>query len=371
MSKQGPSVEDVRRQLEGRLEVLEAASGHHARLHRVLAWWGWERRLRREPGLVRSVLASEAGYAEALERVLRRVDSEGWPESAPGLALIRDVRARRAELEALVHERLAAQVWTPGAPSLVEDLERLELLALGFVSLEPRPTHEPGVGMAVGQGLIYLGEAVGLVSGAVGLLVTVGAGLSLMLASGLGLERHLRRRLGAGQTVEVNPVEVTRAEHLTGALELRRRLPGLITRADQARLSPVICFTATFREPSGAEQTGHAVLRPGFLAFLPEATGPGILRALAGPESPAVPGRVEVPWIVEQLLYLPSGGDFDTTLARAAKAVGGAHWSLGTDSRLALRGMELHFSEGGSELRGQVTGPALKVAAKLVFVRRW
>jgi hypothetical protein len=94
------------------------------------------------------VLSSEAGYAEALERVLRRVESEGWPESAPGLALIRDVRTRRAELEVLVHARLAAQVWTPGPPSLVEDLERLELLVLGFVSLEPRPTPEPGVGGA-------------------------------------------------------------------------------------------------------------------------------------------------------------------------------------------------------------------------------
>jgi hypothetical protein len=210
-----------------------------------------------------------------------------------------------------------------------------------------------------------------MVVGVVGLAVTVVAGLSLMLASGLGLERHLRRKLGAGQTVEVNPAEVARAEHLTGALELRRRLPGLITRADQARLSPVICFTATFRDRSGMEQTGHAVFRPGFLAFLPEATGPGLLRALAGPTSPAVPGRVEVPWIVEQLCYLPSGGDFDTTLARAAEAVGGAHWRLGTDSRLSLQGMALHFFEAGSELRGQLTGPTLKVAAKLVFVRRW
>jgi hypothetical protein len=362
MSMRGPSIQDVRRQLEGRLEVLETAHAHHVRLRRALVWWGWERRLRREPALVRSVLGSEATYNDALERVLRR---------APDLAFIQDIQRCRAELEVLVHERLASQVWTPGPPCLVEDLERLELLTLGLVSLAPRPDPESGVGGAVGQALLVLGDAAGAVAGLVTLLVTVGAGLALMLASGLGLERRLRHGLGAGPPVAVDPAEAARAEHLTGALELRRRLPGLVTGADFARLSPILCFTATFRDPSGGEQAGHAVLRPGFLAFLPEATGPGLLRALTGPESPPVPGRIEVPWIVEQLLFLPSGGDFDTTLARAARAVGGRHWNLGPDSRIALQGLEIHFSEGASELRGQVPGPELKVAAKLLFVRRW
>jgi len=362
MSMRGPSIQDVRRQLEGRLEVLETAHAHHVRLRRALVWWGWERRLRREPALVRSVLGSEAAYNDALERVLRR---------APDLAVIRDIQRCRVELVVLVHERLASQVWTPGPPCLVEDLERLELLTLGLVSLAPRPDPESGVGGAVGQALLVLGDAAGAVAGLVTLLVTVGAGLALMLASGLGLERRLRHGLGAGPPVAVDPAEAARAEHLTGALELRRRLPGLVTGADFARLSPILCFTATFREPSGGEQAGHAVLRPGFLAFLPEATGPGLLRALTGPESPPVPGRIEVPWIVEQLLFLPSGGDFDTTLARAARAVGGRHWNLGPDSRIALQGLEIHFSEGASELRGQVPGPELKVAAKLLFVRRW
>jgi hypothetical protein len=340
----GPSVEDVRRQLEGRLEVLEAASGHHVRLQRALSWWwGWERRLRREPELVRSVLDCESTYTEALERVLRRAESEGWPESAPGPAFLRDVRARRARLEALVHERLGWYVRTSGAPSLVEDLERLALLAQGLVELGPRPVPGPHE------------------------LQKVGGLLPLLL----GARRHEWSKWSHELGEEMERVEAERAAHLTGALELRRRLPGLVSGADHARLSPVACFMAAFREPSGAEQMGHAVLRPGSLVFLPEATGPGILRALAGPESPPIPGRVEVPWIVEQLRFLPSGTDFDTALARAAEAVGGRRWSLGTDSRLTLNGMELRFAEGASELRGQVTGPALKVAASLLFVRRW
>jgi hypothetical protein len=368
-SERAPSVEAVRLQLEGRLEVLEAARARYVRLRRALSLWGWERRLRRRPELVREVLLGEPAYTEALERVLRRAESEGWSEDAPGLALVRDVRAQRARLEKLVRERLDTRVWTTGTPSLVDDLERLELIALQRVWLERRRTPSSfGLGGVVGETLVYLGQLAGELAGPLGLLLLVAGGLLILLASALGLGRVVWRMLGV--KFEVDPVDVAQAEHLSAVLEIRRRWPSLISRSQEGRLSQVVCFPATLWAPNGSEQVGHAVLRADVLTFLPEGTAPGMLRALAGPDTSPLPVRVEVPWLVEQLRHL-SGADFDTSLARAAEAVGGRRWEVGSGSNLGLNGVQLHFARDGYTLRGTVTGPALKAAARLVFTPRW
>jgi hypothetical protein len=179
-------------------------------------------------------------------------------------------------------------------------------------------------------------------------------GTALLLASALGLGRVVWRMLGV--KFEVDPVDVAQAEHLTAVLEIHRRWPSLVTRAQESRLSQVSCFPATLWEPNGSERVGHAVLRPDSLTFLPEGTAPGMLRALAGPESEPLPVHVEVPWLVEQLRCL-SGADFDTFLARAAQAVGGRRWEVGPGSNIGLNGVQIHFAQEGHTLRGTVTGP--------------
>jgi hypothetical protein len=205
-------------------------------------------------------------------------------------------------------------------------------------------------------------------AGPVAILVLLLGGAALLLASSLGLGRYVRKKLG--MKFDIDPADVEQAEHLTAALELRRRLPALVSQALEGRLSQVVCFPATLREPGGSRSEGHAVLRSDSLVFLPEGTAPGMLRALAGQDVSPLPVRVEVPWLVGQLRHL-SGADFDTALARAAEAVGGRRWVVGPNSNIGLNGVEIHFAQDACELRGKVTGPALKVAARLLFTKRW
>jgi hypothetical protein len=116
-------------QLEGRLEVIERTRALQATLTRRLRGPGWQRRLRRRPGVLEALRAQEPVLAEALARVERRARQELWPEAHPARGLVRAFQAQRAGLEALLRARLERLTLRTGA-TLPELLGRLEELVL-------------------------------------------------------------------------------------------------------------------------------------------------------------------------------------------------------------------------------------------------
>lgn len=368
-----PSPEDVRRKLEGRVEVVEAARARYAALEALLGGGRWKRRLRREPDTVREVLAQEAVLTEALGRIRRRAETEGWPEETPVLALVRDVTLRRARLEALARQRLGTLATPTGEPSLEADLPRLEALvsrplpvapAPGEVRLLQHTKQDPNQGQALLPISAVLGISFALslafprLMGEVGTLITVGAFLVqvlvILLQAGeywLTSERlvwkpllgepvavplrsipaggvHVHRGWG---TVRVEGERTLRmrfvpeAERLAAILEMHRQAPFLGASRAGLKLADVSFYPVTLRE-GGAVKKGWAVLRPRGVSFLPEGTGVEVLKAVTGAE--VTPGlRVEVDWVVDQLRWLPEE-EFDAAVERAVAAVGGERWSV-------------------------------------------
>ncbi|QRK10880.1 hypothetical protein JQX13_12880 [Archangium violaceum] len=89
------------------------------------------------PEALQAVLRQEPTFEEAQARIQRRAQTDQWPEDLPVLATVRETRALRARLEALVHKRLRSLSRVSGTPSLVEALPRLEALVLKPMPLEP------------------------------------------------------------------------------------------------------------------------------------------------------------------------------------------------------------------------------------------
>ncbi|AKJ03720.1 hypothetical protein ATI61_11931 [Archangium gephyra] len=111
------SSEDVRRQLEGRLEVLETAHAHYRALEEALQKPKWKLHLRPRLEMLRETLRQEPALVEALERLHHRARSEGWSETEPALVLAHEVEGLRARVGALTRHHLGPSE-TP--------LERLE-----------------------------------------------------------------------------------------------------------------------------------------------------------------------------------------------------------------------------------------------------
>ncbi|XXF77093.1 hypothetical protein P2318_29170 [Myxococcaceae bacterium GXIMD 01537] len=367
-----PSLEDVRRMLEGRVEAIEAARARYAALESVLSGSRWKRRLRRSREVVQDVLGGEAGVAEALERIHRRAELEGWPESLAVLVTARDISARRARLVAFTRRRLESLAQSEGEASLAGDLPRLVDLVNAPLPLAPvagevcllrqttqdRKPEPPArlLGVFLGLSLLWcvllsvLGGDAGTFV-AVGLLVVQVLGLAAQSGNywltserlvwkpllGEAVEVPLRSIREGG--VRVSPgwsrlrVEGARtlrmglvpgAERLAACLELHRRPPLLGASRAGLRLDDAAVYAAVLREGGGARK-GWGVLRPDSVAFFPEGTGPEVMRAVTG--SPVPPGlRVELDWVLEQLLWLPAA-EFDALVERVAVAVGGLRWS--------------------------------------------
>ena len=134
-----PSPADVRRQLEGRVEVVEASRERYAALESLLSGGRWKRRLRGQPEALRAVLRHEPAFHEAQDRIQRRAQADHWPEHSQVLVTLREVGALRSRLEALVRKRLGELAPVSGAPSLVEELTRLEGLVFQSIPLELAP----------------------------------------------------------------------------------------------------------------------------------------------------------------------------------------------------------------------------------------
>ncbi len=403
------SMEAVRRQLEGRLEVVEAARERYGTLETLLTRSGWKRRVRERPGAIREVLGKEAALEEALARVHRRAEVDAWPESLPVLATMREVKARRARLEALVRKRLGSLARSDGEASLAEMLVRLEALVLEPIPLEPKANEvrllegQPGgeeivkplvLTMVAMLWLIAISGVValmplGLMPLLLVLLVGVRSGKFWLTSERLvwkpflgepvqvslaSLSAGSVRLADAGTTVVVEGERTVRLRHvqeakqLVTALEMHRH-PPLRGSGLAGRLDDVACYPAVLGEGAPWKK-GFAILRRGVVCWVPERAGAEMLRVLTG--APPVPGMaVEVPWLIEQLRYLPSMAEFGATVDRLVAAVGGVRWA---DHAARHRAdvpvwKDIRFISGRSVLSGKVDWHQQGVTERLLA--RW
>lgn len=116
--------EDIRRQLEGGLEVLEAAHAHYTTLEKALQEPRWKLNLRLRLDMLREARRQEPALEEALERLHHRARSEGWAGTEAALALAYEVEGLRGRLVTLASSQLGPPE-DPEAP-VTRWLERLE-----------------------------------------------------------------------------------------------------------------------------------------------------------------------------------------------------------------------------------------------------
>jgi hypothetical protein len=368
-----PTPEDVRRRLEGRAEVIETALPRYRKLEGALKGRRWQQRLRKQPSLVAEVLEREAVLPEALERVRRRAESEGWPEDTPLLQAARELEPLRERLGARVRERLESLVPVSGAPALGEDLRRLGDAVRQTVSFLSEPgetfslhsrsgTQWPRyagfvttvqvvaclallMGGALAPGLLGLAMVLLPVVTALALwrlrpgdfwltprrLVWMppgGEAVAVRLASipegGIRVAGPRGGLLVEGdRRVHVPRLGKKRAWRLRVLLELYRHV-GLEARAALVEHAvDAVCFPALLRR-GGRWHQGQCVLMKRMLFFFPgQGAGPALLRAATGL---VLDTPVELSWVMEGLRWQPES-DLGAYLLRVAKATRGAAWS--------------------------------------------
>ncbi|WP_163999671.1 hypothetical protein [Pyxidicoccus caerfyrddinensis] len=413
--------EDTRRKLEGRVELLEAGLQRYRWLDDALNGGDWEDWLRAQPALIQEVLERDAACLEAVERVGKRAEVEGWREDTPVLGLAREVTASRARLETRVRKRLGSVKTVRGPLSLEEALRRLESIVRVPVSL----VREPGESFSLACGTLdawkqnltavtYLLSLVGIMGLALLTLVRWSSvnGLAwllcpapFLLTGGAILAfRRLRpgvlwltpRRLvwapSRSQPVELRldsipegGVELTwdglrveggRLMHLRGLgeiptkklrlwLELLVRRPELRERtALVERPVDVVCFPALLRRNKMWEP-GQAVLLRRMLFFLPgEDASTTLVRAATGR---TLDFHAEPSWVLELLRWQPES-DLDAYLLRAVKASRGVAWpsDLARHSRGVPLEQELHFTYGDEVLAGRAPGRDLAAIERIL-----
>lgn len=360
--------EDVRRRLEGRLETVEAARVHYRALQGRLEERQWRRRLGQQPGLLDEVAARETDVEAALAAIQQLAQREDWPRAHPVLATVREVLRRRDRLDALLDQRLESRPSpeTP-APSRGERLSRLRALCVRnpvpdlvpgeiLLTQDPAPPFRvPFSAQLVGLGLFVLSSlSLGIFAGLV-----VGVVMCLLPAFRYRQPRSTRYWLTPERLVwESAPGERTQVllrdipphgvsapfpdtllvsgphetfvlglgrdtqRSVLTALELHRRAP-LFGHATPQPLPDVVCFPATFQ--AGRLRAGCAILRPGFLAFLPEDRLGDVFQAVTGAPRTGLP--LDLRHVVEALRHLPTGAGFDACLERAVAQADGVLWS--------------------------------------------
>ncbi|WNG40155.1 hypothetical protein F0U61_45595 [Archangium violaceum] len=365
-----PSPEDVRLQLEGRVEVVEAARVRYAGLESLLSGRGWKRRLRKQPEAIQAVLRHESELDEALSRIQRRAQADHWPESLPVLTAVREVLGLRGRLEVLVRKRLGGGLSrNSGAPGLPEGLAQLEAfvlqpvpleLASGEVRLLEGRLREVGLSRRIHVVTALAVITNGLVGGdpspkalVVPLIAYLVYGwlhrgrywltserLVWMPKDGEPVQIPLRsirelglrsfgygvRVVGERETLTLAVDEPKQLQDLLLALEMHRK-PPLLGSVGAERLANVVCYPATLE--SGSSRKGLVVLRPGYVAFLPMDRPEAVRRAIMGKEySPPLNGPAfGLPFIIEHLRHLRSEAEFDACVERAVADAEGERWN--------------------------------------------
>ncbi|QRK08932.1 hypothetical protein JQX13_01800 [Archangium violaceum] len=353
---------DIRRQLEGRFDALEAARKPYAELEGLLRSWKWERLLHANLELLREVTRQEPVLEELLVRFHKRAEAEGWPEETPELRLSRELEARRQRLGGLIHERLR---WSEREGTLAEALGQLAQHVLQGI---PSPLHARerllfrGAFRPSLKSPFWFSLAIPLSlhsypsAGALWLLMALlWFGLQYRRSGNCWLTQErlvwkprrgqpvqvlLRsippqglRRILDSVRVEVEdgfPVQLeslTDAERLITLMELYRQ-PPLLGAAVSERPLEAVCIPGLRRQvPGGAwvephVEPGCLVIRPDRVAFLPTQDGARVLAALGGTWSAPTRAGLTVSRLLEQLRWLPDT-EFDRLLAHAAVESGG------------------------------------------------
>ncbi|WNG49941.1 hypothetical protein F0U60_41835 [Archangium minus] len=368
---------DIRRQLEGRFDALEAARKPYAELEGLLRSWKWERLLHANLELLREVTRQEPVLEELLVRLHKRAEAEAWPEEIPELRLSRELEARRQRLGALIHKRLR---WPTPEGSLAEALGQLAQHVLQGI---PSPLHARerllfrGAFRPSLKSPFWLSLSIPLslhsypAAGALWLLMALlwfgfqyrrsgncwltqerlvwkprnGQPVQVLLRSipPQGIRRILNSvhvEVEDSFPIQLESLAKTDAERLITLLELYRQ-PPLLGAAVSERPLDAVCIPGLRRKvPGGAwvephVEPGCLVIRPDRIAFIPTQDGASVLAALGGTWSAPLRSGLPVSLLFEQLRWLPEA-DFDRLLAHAAGESGG----------LLLQARELRASQG-------------------------
>ena len=358
-SSEASGREDLRRQLEGGLEVIEAALARYRTLSSALGRRGWKAKLRLQSAMLEEAVTREPAVLEALAALKRRV-AHGPDMAGAAQALLREVESSRDALSAALARRLPVSE----LPLLSARLERLKAVALRPL---PLPPGQEELRLLEGQAVLPppgLRVSFLLLGVLVHWLVSPWAATPLMvlaftvtylrsgkywltperlfwqprrgdpvevplasiqdstrLSSGL-IERNLSvNRFTGDVTLHRQGLtlrHVPQADQLAALLSIRRRKEFRRAWTSQdPRL--VVVVVPVFRsrsdeavEPMDREPDGLLVLRPGFVAFFSNRAASDVLDAITEPERPAWRyGRIrdDVPisiqQLVDQLLLLP------------------------------------------------------------------
>ncbi len=131
---------NIRRKLEGGIEVLEAAHGRYATLEKLLREPEWQPQVQARLDLLRKSIRQESAILEALARLRQWAGVEGGSETESALVLAREVEGLRARLEMLTNKCLGLSAFRKS--NLVENLDRLERAILQTAPTRPA-SEEP------------------------------------------------------------------------------------------------------------------------------------------------------------------------------------------------------------------------------------
>ncbi|AGC48254.1 hypothetical protein MYSTI_06982 [Myxococcus stipitatus DSM 14675] len=407
---------DLRVQLEGRVEVLEAARARLAALESALSGGRWKRKLRAKPTLVAEWLQETERVAEAVGRTTRRAEAEGWSDSSPLMMTVREVLARRQQLKLLVRERLGAMVSLSGPVELDEELRRLDALVRKPVSRSPesgevvlyqtdkmlkattpRALAAWVVGLLGGFGAVFgillatLGQGPWtagvptalLVASVLGVLAksgrvwltserllwvpTFGEAVSVPLesipAGGVAVESALTLRVEGERRVRV-PF-LSDANQLATLIEMHSQSPLRSRARSGGKLPNVVVFPAQLQGASERFQGWAVLWRSGVVFFeAAEFTGDRLLSAVLGRETVLNP---EAGWVLEQLRWF-SEGEFDTWMVKMAVATHATRFSslsVGNHSA-SWDGPFLRFKKQQWVLSGKVEWSSIADAERIL-----
>jgi len=134
MPERAVQTDSLRRRLEGKADLLDAAALRYRALRNALSRVVfWRERLRRNAEVLRATAEAQAEVDETLAGALRRAEAEGWPPDDPWVQQLFALRESAASLAQLAARRLKA----PPGQSLAVLLGDLEALLAGPRKIRP------------------------------------------------------------------------------------------------------------------------------------------------------------------------------------------------------------------------------------------
>lgn len=134
MPERAVKTDSLRRRLEGRADLLDAAALRYRALRYALSRVVfWRERLRRNAEVLRATAGAQAEVEEVLAGALRRAEAEGWPSDDPWVQQLHALKESASALAQLAARRLKS----PPGQSLAVLLGDLEALLAGPRKIRP------------------------------------------------------------------------------------------------------------------------------------------------------------------------------------------------------------------------------------------